>query len=107
MLFKRLGLDLDRWGWPAVALFFSALDVALSPIARAVDVLWFPAANYGFFAATLAFLALVWLDGTGVRMSRAWLRALPATFLPVIGTIPYARRCAAVCTRMAGVGGIA
>jgi hypothetical protein len=92
MVFKRLGLDLDRWNWPGVALFFSALDIALFLVSRLADLLWFPATSYGFFAATLAFLALIWADGSSVRMPRAWLWALVATFLPVIGTIPYARR---------------
>jgi hypothetical protein len=101
MLFKRLGLDLGHWAWPAVACFLAALDIALFLISRAADLLWFPATNYGFFVATLAFLALVWLDGISVRMPRAWLWALVATFLPLIGTIPYARRR---CAPGPGVG---
>jgi hypothetical protein len=92
MVFKLLGLDLDRYDWPIVAFWLSGIDVALFLVAQVVDRVWFPVTHYGFFAATLAFLALVWLDAAGVGMRRAWLWAGVATFLPLIGTIPYARR---------------
>jgi hypothetical protein len=62
-----------------------------------VELRWLPATNYGFFAATLGFLALVRVDGLGVRMPRAWLWAPVATSLPIVGTMPNARRrCAPV-----------
>jgi hypothetical protein len=96
MLFKRLGLDLDRYDWPVVAAILSAIDVALFAVSRVVDLLRFPQTSSAFIAATLAFLALVWLDALGVGMRRAWLWAGLATFLPVVGTIPYARHRAAL-----------
>jgi hypothetical protein len=92
MLFKRLGLDLDRYDWPVAAAALSAIDAALFAVSRVVDLVWFPQTSYAFFAATLAFLALVWVDALSVGMRRAWLWAGIATFLPIIGTIPYARR---------------
>ena len=47
--------------------------MALFLVAQVVDRVWFPVTHYGFFAATLAFLALVWLDAAGVGVRRAWL----------------------------------
>src|SRR3712207_4027774 len=92
MVFKRLGLDLDGRPWPVVALWLSGIDLALFLVARVVGRLWFPATGYGFLAATLLFLVLVWLDAASVGMRRAWLWAGVAPFVPLLGTIPYARR---------------
>jgi hypothetical protein len=103
MLFKRFGLDLDRHDWPVVAGALSAIDVALFAASRVVDLVWFPQTSYAFVAATLAFLALVWLDALSVGMRRPWLWAGIATFIPILGTIPYARqRC--VLRRAAAAG---
>lgn len=92
MSLKSFGIDLDRWGWPAIAIVFSGVDVVLFLASRVVDLLWFPGTSFGFLVATLAFLAIVWLDGRGVGVPRPWLWAIVATFVPLIGTIPYARR---------------
>jgi hypothetical protein len=101
-MLKRLGLDLDRYDWPVVAAVLSAIDVTLFLASRVVDLLWFPQTSYGFFAATLAFLALVWVDALSVGLRRAWLWTGFATFLPIIGTIPYARRRCALRRVAAG-----
>jgi len=102
MLFKRLGLDLDRYDWPVVAAILSAIDAALFAVSRVVDLVWFPQTTPAFFAATLTFLALVWLDALSVGLRRPWLWAGIATFLPIIGTIPYARRRCALRRVAAG-----
>lgn len=103
MLFKRLGLDLDGREWPVVALWLFGLDLALFLVSRAVDFAWFSQATPAFFAATLAYLALIWIDAQTIGIRRAWLWALLATFLPLLGHILYARhRCRLRRTAIAG-----